>query len=102
MIVNDVTERIVALWEEGLSGREIAAAIGNGLTRSAVIGRVMRRGLKRSSVHHASVNLDRPAALGHDLDNGNEVPPAQRIALVDRENTCCWPIGNPKEHDFGY
>lgn len=41
----DLKEKITALWAQGLSASQIAAELGDGLTRNAVIGKVHRLGL---------------------------------------------------------
>jgi len=40
--------RMKNLWEQGWSAGEVAAELGNGVTRNAVIGRVHRMGLVRN------------------------------------------------------
>lgn len=39
--------RLRSMWREGYSSSRIASAIGEGLTRNAVIGKIYRLGLKR-------------------------------------------------------
>ena len=41
----DRVELLGRLWGEGLSASQIAAALGGGVTRNAVIGKVHRLGL---------------------------------------------------------
>ncbi len=57
------TERLKALWAEGLSGSQIAAKLG-GTTRNAVIGRAFRLNLAKRKAPHAiqAANNRRAAA----------------------------------------
>lgn len=44
---DDRVERLTTLWREGLSGTQIAAILGGGVSRVAVIAKVHRLGLSR-------------------------------------------------------
>lgn len=41
----DLVDRLKILWREGRSAAEVARALKNGVTRSAVLGKVHRLGL---------------------------------------------------------
>ena len=45
---DDQIERLKQLWAEGLSASQIAAELGGGISRSAVLGKVHRLGLGRN------------------------------------------------------
>ena len=64
----EACDKLKAMWTAGNSGSEIARVLGNGLTRSAVMGKVHRMGLKTHpiglhlavSTKKASVPLPKP------------------------------------------
>src|SRR6185437_10813421 len=45
MWTDDRVDQLKSLWTEGLSASQIARALGEGITRNAVIGKVHRLGL---------------------------------------------------------
>lgn len=48
--IDDRLERALKMWADGKSGRDIAKALNCDLTRSAIIAKMHRRGMKRASV----------------------------------------------------
>jgi GcrA cell cycle regulator len=115
------------LWSEGLSASRIATALGGGITRNAVIGKVHRLGLagrtkpaaagepraRKSRTASALLRVARPAvrgntALAYELEPeaepelaDNVIPLGQRRSLLElNEETCRWPIGDPGTADF--
>ena len=79
---DDRVELLTKLWGEGLSASQIAAALGGGVTRNAVIGKVHRLGLSgrakpgaAAAVRPAKARPAAPAAT--QLDAG-------RISLLAR------------------
>lgn len=68
----------------GLSARQIAEAMGDGLTRNAVIGKTTRLGL----------TTPKPKASGR----------LKQAAMVSGgfHRTCQWPFGDPGEPDFHF
>lgn len=54
-----------AMWLEGASASEIANAIGQGVTRNGVIGKVHRMKLPKRKQPSASVRAARPAQHGN-------------------------------------
>jgi GcrA cell cycle regulator len=104
-------EQLRKLWTDGLSCRDIAAQLGDGLSRNAVIGMVTRMGLShrpRSGGRPAKKRpvprtrtLPRfafrtpPARPGHgpvDLPVEQPANPVTLLELTDR--SCRWPSGN--------
>lgn len=119
-------ERVDALkklWAEGLPASTIAAELG-GITRSAVLGKVHRLGLsgrpkspppaprrcrKRQLANARSVappiTQPLPAAEIEIEPNPAEniAPIGQRCTILDlTDSKCHWPIGDPREADFGF
>lgn len=56
---DDSVTRLTKLWNEGLSCTEIAAQIGTGHSRNAVIGKVHRLKLKRTTGHENQPRKER-------------------------------------------
>lgn len=128
----DRVERLAKLWGEGLSASQIAAVLGGGVTRNAVIGKVHRLGLsgRAKPGQAASQRPTKPrstapapaaatAAGSSPRRNEAETRPSgptlerwsdpletegsERVALVDlRDSMCRWPIGDPTRADFGF
>ncbi len=70
------------LWSEKRPARDIAAAIGGGVSRNAVIGKANRLGLSESVAD-----------------------PAKTVALYPdnpKRGLCQWPLGDPATDDFKY
>lgn len=84
-------------WEEGLSASQIAAKIGDGVTRNAVIGKAHRLGLKaRPSPVKTSAGTKKAAAKA-------KKPKKTKITLLDlTDRMCKWPIGHPGDDDFHF
>lgn len=98
------------LWGEGKTAAEIAKALGEGVTRNAVIGKAHR--LKLSSrVSPIQQNTKKPVAK-------TEVPKVRKPRMVAPQkpvfkgkgislaelgnNMCRWPNGDPKEENFNF
>lgn len=118
-------EQLKALLAEGLSSTAIAAEMGCGLTRNAIIGKVSRLGLVRPSRPSRPPKPRAPrirtAATKTKLsiqglgvavlldahsqplpeETEIEIPVEQRRALLElTEETCKWPVGDPAAADF--
>lgn len=116
--------RLRSLWADGQSASQIANQLGQGCTRSAVLGKVHRLKLpaRRGAIRPA--RAPRPRKLAHrrannaaqrvkarqkDIAKAKPVsvpvapPDARMIGLMDlTERTCKWPIGDPREPGFGF
>lgn len=109
------------MWADGQSAGTIAAELGNGLSRSAVIGKVHREHFKRSQplaerkpykrpsrakpVRTGSFKLPLPFVLPPEpvIVADEDIPQAQRCTLMQLRNyTCRFPIGDPQSKDFYY
>jgi GcrA cell cycle regulator len=113
---NERVETLKRLWADGVSCSEIAAELGGGLTRNAVIGKVHRLGLsgrtraqpKRPSqprVRTRHARPARPAALQSapvvERVEDHAIPAAQRRSLIELTAcTCRWPVGDPSTPEF--
>ena len=82
MWTDDVVARLTDLWNAGKSASEISKALGEGITRNAVIGKAHRLGLKA-----------RPSPIVRDQG-------ATILTLNDR--MCKWPVGHPGEAGFHF
>ncbi len=65
-----VIERMTAMWSAGRSYREIANALGHGVSRNAVCGKIMRMGLTRHGAYMRSKRVA-PKRQGDDTRRGN-------------------------------
>lgn len=105
------------LWADGLSASQIAAELGDGVTRNAIIGKVHRLGLNGHGGMTKGTATPRPTRVkqprrsqsgGHILLEADvvelppesivdlEIPLEQRRTLLQlTEKTCRWPVGTP-------
>lgn len=125
-------ELLRKLWNEGLSASQVAAEIGAGITRNAVIGKIHRLGLAhraktpvatrpRIAKPARAQTQTRPLAtsvIGNvalalaprtlelpDVRPQQEVviPISDRVTIMElREAMCRWPIGDPTSTDFRF
>ncbi len=112
-----------AHWEAGMTASQIAEALGEGVSRNAVIGKAHRLGLearpspvKIGEAVEAVVSVVAAAAEGviEGLTAPAKAPPRRparpaapakpaRTTLLDlSEKVCKWPIGHPGETDFHF
>jgi GcrA cell cycle regulator len=108
----DKVERLLALWNERLSSARIAADLGPGFTRNAVVGKLFRLGLKRSDEQRYAAQAAgarqshrrRSAAGWPERPPAFPVaplPPPRPCAVVPRQarreevgaHACRWPYG---------
>jgi GcrA cell cycle regulator len=123
-------ELLSKLWLEGRSASQIAAELGLGVTRNAVIGKVHRLGLSgrvKMPVPQAAGRLRtriaskledtaplapiEPALKAAEAATGTPVRPSAdvvipfstRVTIMDLRDTMCrWPLGDPTSVDFRY
>ena len=122
-------ERIAQLkagWEGGMTASQIAEALGEGVTRNAVIGKAHRLGLESrpspvkgteevavapgpAKVAKAAAPATPPIpAVAPPVRTPAAKKPARtgkaaRTTLLDlNEKICKWPIGHPGEADFHF
>lgn len=120
------------LWTEGLSASQVAAELGPGITRNAVIGKIHRLGLAeraktatapRPRAPKAPRTPAQPRVNGH-IVHGNValayapnfqpiarvqpqeevvIPMSERVTLMElRESMCRWPMGDPTTPEFRF
>ena len=112
---------LTALWQKGLSASQIAAQMGDGVTRNAVIGKIHRLGLNArrisdpkivqlrvGSEHTEALAEGGKALLMDQLDdklNPDDCEQAQgccdSIVSLSR-HSCRWPIGEPGAPGFRF
>ena len=111
---------LVRMKAEGKSCRQIAEAIGGGVTRNAVIGKAARlmspavtqetsardkiaAGLREAT---AVARGDAKSARRRVTARPRSVPPTAsdgRVTIHNLTESCCgWPIGDPREEAFRY
>ena len=123
-------EQLSKLWLEGRSASQIAAELGLGITRNAVIGKVHRLGLAgRAKVVTPQPAVVRPkakapAGAAPDIAKPGEaepvvvplrtvmapapvyevaLPTTERVTIMElRETSCRWPMGDPSQAEFRF
>lgn len=105
--------RLKTLWREGRTAEQIAAELQNGITRSAVLGKVHRLGLStgrpRTAVPRRAPpkGSPRPGGAAPARCTLRPTPPAGPRPAVDlpsggfsiltvRRGQCRWPYGDPE------
>jgi GcrA cell cycle regulator len=122
-------ELLSKLWGEGLSASQIAAALGGGVTRNAVIGKVHRLGLS-GRAKAGTPAAQRPARPRSPAQPGPiaepailaspaagptaapelapvlqevAIPESKRVGILElRDSMCRWPLGDPSKPDFAF
>lgn len=125
-------ELLRKLWNEGLSASQVAAELGAGITRNAVIGKIHRLGLAeraktvvstRPRVAKAPRQPPAPRIGGgvagnvalafappapvvarpRPVEEEVVIPMSERVTLMElRESVCRWPMGDPTTPEFRF
>lgn len=118
----DRIERLKTLWREGKTAEQIALELQNGISRSAVLGKVHRMGLSAGRPARPRIRGAKKARRPGEPDPGvmpdpvarattsSAGTPAQDACVPERPSTgpdivtvrrgqCRWPYGDPGE-DF--
>jgi len=112
---------LTALWQQGLSASQIAAQMGDGVTRNAVIGKIHRLGLNARRIADPKivplpVKNDASDALAEGgkallMDQLDDAPleeeadktPGGCASIVAlSHHSCRWPIGEPQLPSFRF
>jgi GcrA cell cycle regulator len=121
------TRRLSIMWADGLPASHIATELGDGITRSAVLGKLhrMRRGVpavprarppkierSRQKIESIFGTRQRRVKDGKSwrsppkteaVELPIEPPPATRVTIWElTSRTCRWPYGTPGENSFCY
>lgn len=117
MWTDEDIEQLRALAADGFSCSLIAAELGGGKTRNAVIGKLHRLGIQKGKVRMVA---DRNAQPKVKRDRNRFVPSASPLKPLPPEITspslemrtvtlaeldyshCRWPIGDPHKEDFRF
>ncbi len=125
-------ELLRKLWNEGLSASRVAAEIGGGISRNAVIGKIHRLGLSQRAKappaprarlakparHSAPTRAHMPNMMGNvalafqpralaapqsRLQEEVVALISEPVTLVElREAMCRWPMGDPTTSEFRF
>ncbi len=100
--------RLKTLWKEGHSAEQIARDLQNGISRSAVLGKLYRLGLSGGQpVRAAKPALAipaRPTVITAPERTSFQPLKAEQCSvriLEVRRGQCRWPIGDPRAPNFG-
>lgn len=121
---NEKVEELGKLWEKGLTANEIAKVLG--VTKNAVVGKVHRLCLKarpspikskgdeedngQTEINEEICETAEEISVEETAEKEDvvkETPDVSgvkgKIKLVELDShTCRWPIGDPREEDFGF
>lgn len=113
-------ESLKTLWTDGLSCSQIARAMGGGLTRNAVIGKVTRLGLPLRGKGGTGLGSVRPAPRPRAIaEKGvrallratEQIPDPDPFRFEDggfvtvltvSDRMCRWPVGDPAAEEFHF
>lgn len=91
------------LLMDGKTNSQIAKALGGGMTRAAVIGKMRRMGYANQAPRAgtSSRTSDTVRSRPPTPSSSTIIPLAPRIVHA-RHRTCQWPIGDPNRADFRF
>jgi GcrA cell cycle regulator len=102
--------KLKTMWVKNKTAADIATALGDGVTRNAVIGKANRLGLpKRPSPIKTTVSSKKVVVKKVPQENvvvDTEVLIKHKkgsFSILDiKENMCRYPIGDPKDENFHF
>jgi GcrA cell cycle regulator len=109
----ELVESCKELWKEGLSAAQIARALGHGLTRNSVIGKVTRLKLKEHGGYprqaRSVMRNTRPKTKPLTIEERAEIlqaAPDPELGLVTpfnaKDKHCRYGYGDPSDEGFHY
>ncbi len=112
----DRIERLTKLWNEGKTAEQVARELGDGISRSAVLGKIYRMGLSDGRVSPPTKTAAPPRARttpkpprvrsasvsssGAGCDRLQETGRASLLTVSRHQ--CRWPIGDPRSPAFSF
>ena len=118
---DDHIKVLTELWQKGLSASQIAAQMGDGVTRNAVIGKIHRLGLNARRIAEPKivplqVHKDTSDALAEDgkallmeqlddsplAEDADKTPGGCASIVALSHHSCRWPIGEPQSPSFRF
>jgi GcrA cell cycle regulator len=104
-------EMASSLWQQGKSGSEIAAILGDGITRYAVIGKINRLGIAARAVGKKQPKKGEPPKkvakpqkhiveriIARDDESSFERASVGGVGFMDRTHSqCAWPHGDTRD-----
>jgi len=92
------------MWGAGKTAAEIAAQLGGGITRNAVIGKAHRLGLSGGRTVQVTKKVEKvsPNPVAMITETVVERSPTSIGMLELTEKTCRWPLGDPKKAGFHF
>lgn len=97
----DVEDRLRAMWRAGWTGGMIAAQIGCGLTRNAVLGKAGRMGLSKDDQGGVVARPTPDKRVGRSrVRKSRAVEIVQGPPPVLSVHPCMWPTTETKPYEF--
>lgn len=110
----DRVERLRILWKAGRTAEQVAHELANGITRSAVLGKVYRMGLSAGrAARPVQPRPERPSRLKRAQTRSavglgpTDTPMPERVSergrasvMTIRRTDCRWPLGDPRSPAF--
>lgn len=92
------------MWGAGKTAADIAAQLGGGITRNAVIGKAHRLGLSGGRTVQVAKKIEKvspnPAPMITEVIVTRSPTGVGMLELT--EKTCRWPLGDPKKSGFHF
>jgi len=91
------------MWNEGKTASDIVDALGEGVTRNAVIGKANRIGLEKRPSPIKNTDATKKRTSTKKSATKETVKEEKSFSILDiKEDMCRWPIGDPKDPDFHF
>ena len=94
-------EELTRMWNDGLTARQIAEELGDGITRNSVIGKANRLGLSKPT--KSSVTRQQRKVETRTKLVPLKPPSGEGVNIFTlTSSTCRWPLGDPTEAQFRF